>query len=538
VSPAAAGSRPLAPALGLLLALAGGCGADGSAELLTARRGDLEVQLGLRGTLQAVRDVSIKSPRWGEIKRMAVNGSLVKAGDTVLELVADDAENSARELRSDVEVRAAELRQAEQEVSSADRAAGKRLAVAKLDRELQDAYLKELAARPTERELAEAGSRLDLAKALLAAAEEAVGLVRELVKSGYAPQEDLRQAEREVLAVRAELAAAESRLQAVKAGPTAFERQQAAVRLEAAQLAEESAAKSIQVTKELGESKLARCTRRLEREKEKLTEAERKLDESSVKCPVDGLVLYAQRRWGGTWQVGYQVWQGATVMTVPELSRMKVTVQVPAERVRELEGRSDLAARIRVVALADKLFSGKVAKVSAIGRDEFEGLDPATSEKLGRAERQVFEAEVVLDEEDRRLRPGLSAEAKIVLKRVPDAVIVPITALAMVPRPAAPAGAAPLEKPGPAGRRAPGAGGEGAGRDGRRPPATAILWVKTAGGFQERTVRVLARNEFEAAVEGPVEAGDRLYPGRAPGAKKPGAAEPKPAAPAPAGGRP
>jgi len=301
--------RGLRPGMGLLAVLAlllgAGCGSDNGPQLAAARRGDLEVELALRGTLRAVQEVTIKSPRWGEIKRMAANGSTVKAGDTVLEMVADDVETSVREIRAEVEVGAAELRRAEQEVAVANRAAAMRLAATKLDRELEEAHVKELAARPTERELTEAAARLDLAKALLAAAEEAVGLVRELVKSGYAPQEDLRSAERDVLAARAELAAAESRSETVKAGPTASERQAADVLLQAARLAEESARRGVEVTKELGDAKLARFRRRLEREKEKLAESERKLEESSVKCPVNGVVLYAPRRWGGNWQVGY-----------------------------------------------------------------------------------------------------------------------------------------------------------------------------------------------------------------------------------------
>jgi len=558
------------PVVAALALLASGCSDDDSAKLLAARRGDLEVQIALRGTLQAVQGDSIKSPRWGEIRRMAPNGSMVKAGDKVLELVSDDAESAVRAHRSDVEIGAAELRQARQEVASSTRAAEMRREAARLDRELQEANLKELAARPTERELTDASSRLALAKALLVSAEEAVTLVADLVKSGYAPQEDLRSAERDVLAAKAELAAAESNFETVKAGPTVSERQAAAVRLEAARLAEESATKNIQVNKEWGDMKLARFERRLEREKEKLEESERKLGDSTVACSVDGVVLYAPRRWGGNWQVGQQVWQGATVMTVPNLSRMKLTVQVPAERVREIEGRRDLAARVRVVALPGREIAGRLTRVSAIGKDEFENLDPATAEKVGRAERQVFEAEVELDAEDPTLRPGLSAEAQLVLRRVRDAVIVPLAALniqppsavsappAMGPGPGKegpapnPPRTAPQQQPppagaaagGPAGEGRRGPRGEGAGRGGRRTPQIALVYVRSGKAFEERTVKILARSEFEAAVEGPVQAGDLLYPGRP--AKFVKTAEPaapaEPAKPAeagpPPGGRP
>ena len=435
-------------ALSLAL-LAAGCGEEDAAGLLAARRGGLEVELALRGTLQAVQGASIKSPRGGEIKRMADNGSLVKAGETVLELVDDDIEDAVREHRSQVEICASELREAEQEVASSNKWAEMRRDAARLDRELQEANLKELEARPTEREKTEATTRLELARALLAASQEAVGLVRDLVASGYAPQEDLRSAERDVLAARAELAAAESRLETVKAGPTASERQAAAVRRQAATIAEQSAEKRIEVTKEWGRAKLARFTRRLEREKEKLTEVERKLAESVVACPADGVVLYAPRRWGGNWQTGQRVWPGATIMTVPNLAKMKVSVQVPAERVRELESRRDLAAHVRVGALPGRTFAGRLTKVSDIGRDEFENLDQATAEKVGRAERQVFEAEVEIDEKDRKLLPGCSAEVRLVLQQVSDATIVPMAALTLKADTARPTAEKPPEPAAP-----------------------------------------------------------------------------------------
>ena len=515
----------LALSLALLVA---GCGDEDSAGLLAARRGGLEVELALRGTLQAVQGASIKSPRGGEIKRMADNGSLVKAGEKVLELVDDDIEDDVREHRSQVDICTSELRQVEQEVASSNKWAEMRRDAARLDRELQQANVKELEARPTERELTDATSRLELARTLLAASQEAVGLVRDLVASGYAPQEDLRSAERDVLAARAELAAAESRLETVKAGPTASERQAAAVRLQAATIAERSAEKRIEVTGEWGRAKVARFTRRLDREKEKLAEVERRLAESVVACPADGVVLYAPRRWGGNWQTGQRVWPGATIMTVPNLAKMKVSVQVPAERVRELEKRKDLAAHVRVGALPGRIFSGTLTKVSDIGRDEFENLDPATAEKVGRAERQVFEAEVELDEEDGKLLPGCSAEVRLVLQQVSDAIIVPMAALTIkadAARPTAekPSGAAARPTAGPpgagtpedrGGRRSQRGGREGRGRGERRTPQSALVYVRTDSGFEERTVRVLARNEYEAAVDGPVAAGDLLYPGK------------------------
>jgi multidrug efflux pump subunit AcrA (membrane-fusion protein) len=570
MSPRAAAWPPAAVAL--LALLLPGCGSEDAGLLVPARRGDIEVGVELRGVLQAAQDTPIRSPRWGEIKRLAPNGSAVKTGDVVLELADDWIADAVRSLRADVEVSAAELGRAEREVAAANRDAEMRLAAARLDLELEVAKGKELEARPTARELADAQAGLELAKTLLAASQEAAGLVAELVKSGYAPQEDLRQAERDTLSAKAALAAAESQLQAVRAGATTFERQQAAVQLESAKLTLDSAAKNVETVKKTGAVKLARFQTRLEQDRAKLADNERQLAMSAVSCPVDGIVLHAPRRGGGLWQAGTRAWDGATIMSVPNLSRMKVLVQVPAERMRDVEGRKGLPARVRIAALSGKAFSGKLTKVSPIGKDEFEGLDPSTADKLGRSGRQVFDAEVVLDEEDRRLRPGLSAQACIVLQHLADQVGVPLVALSLDPLPAAaldaptparkrpdvrsetdvdpPPAAAPRKartgarRPADAGAAEEGKGGEeqsGKGRnDAGRPAQSGTIYVKTSSGFEARRVRVLARNDFEAAVDGPVQAGDLLYPGRPPGAgpkasaetKAPGSAPGTPAAPA------
>jgi hypothetical protein len=100
-----------------------GCGQEDNSRLLTARRGDLDVEITLRGTLRAVQGDSIKSPRWGEIKRMAANGSAVKAGEKVLELVSDQEETAVQTGRSDVEIATSELGQARQEVATSQRGA-------------------------------------------------------------------------------------------------------------------------------------------------------------------------------------------------------------------------------------------------------------------------------------------------------------------------------------------------------------------------------------------------------------------------------
>jgi HlyD family secretion protein len=499
--------------LGLAAALGPGCGAGGpSVPLLRARRGDLEVLLELQGTLRPVNQQSIKAPRWGEIRRMAPNGSQVTAGQIVLELDSEDTENAIHEHRADVAVANAELRQVEKEIEKSRRQAQLRRAATRLARELAESRLKELQARPTERELIDARGKVQLAQALVQAGTDSLELIRELVEKGYAAGTELRSAELELAQAKADLAASRSRLATVQAGPPTSELKEASIRLQQARLAEQSAENNLLIVKEWTEAKLARFTRRLERENEKLAEAERRLSEYQAAAPNNGVVLYAPRRWGGQWQPGQRVWQGATIMSIPEMSRMKVIIQVPASSVRTLESLGEVAARVRVPALPERVFSARLTKMGSIGRDEFDQLDSSTAGKLGRAERQVFEAEVELQEEDARLKPGFTAEAELILQSTRDAVIVP--RMALLQRTAGGRGRRRGLRAGSRGSR------ERSGAD------QALVYVRSESGFEPHEVEVICRTRFEAAVRGPVRENDVLYPGRPPGAKLPPPPEP------------
>ncbi len=487
----------------LALVVLSGCGdAQPDSALLPARRGDLEMVLRLEGNLAPLNERSIKSPSWGEIRSLAPNGSQVKRGQVVLELDSERLDKSLREHQANVTVHRAELRQVEQEVEKTRRSAELHHASAKLDLALERAKFNELRARPTKRELIAAQSGVDLARELVKAGVDTATLIRELVESGYAAKDELRAADLDLVRARADLAGALASQQTVKAGASTTDRQEAAIRVQQALLSEQSAKRSIQRVNEWADSKLARFRRRVQREEEKLAEARRAMSQYRVTAPNDGMVLHAKRRWGGTWQPGRHVWQGATIMSIPDLSGMKLIVQIPADWVRKLRAEDKLTARVKTCAIPERVFDARLTKISTVGRDEFERLDPSTAGKLGRAERQVFEAEIELLGKDDRLKPGFGAEAEIVARRVTDAIIVPRLVLT----------ARRSSRPGRTGPRQSQAR---AGSAGHR-PASARVYVQAPAGFELRRVTVIAASRFEAAVEGDLKPGDLLYPGRPP----------------------
>ncbi len=132
-----------------------------------------------------------------------------------------------------------------------------------------------------------------------------------------------------------------------------------------------------------------------------------------------GIVVYEKiRRPEGVRKikVGDQVWGGRTLISLPDLSRIQVIVQVGEMDVKRVkEGQK---AFVRLDAYPGPVFHGQVTKV-------FSMANPS----LNAPNVQVFEMIIDIEEEDARLKPGMSAAAEIVLETIPDALSIPLEAV-------------------------------------------------------------------------------------------------------------
>jgi len=114
--------------------------------------------------------------------------------------------------------------------------------------------------------------------------------------------------------------------------------------------------------------------------------------------------------------VGDQVWSGKPLLDIPDLSKMQVRCligEMDIERVRIGQG-----ANIRLEAFPGPVFSGVTSELATMA-----------SPQPGAPDIQVFELVIDIDEQDDRLKPGMSAEVEIILEVVPDVLSIPLTAL-------------------------------------------------------------------------------------------------------------
>jgi hypothetical protein len=137
-------------------------------------------------------------------------------------------------------------------------------------------------------------------------------------------------------------------------------------------------------------------------------------------APADGIVQYPindRHRWGGGDRVaaGERVYEGQTLVVLPDTSQMLVSTRIH-EADRHLVGEG-LPCVVTVPAVPGESFTGKISKIDRFADSENRWLNPDLKE---------HEAEILLDATDAPLSPGDSAEVKILIDTIEDALVVPV----------------------------------------------------------------------------------------------------------------
>lgn len=123
--------------------------------------------------------------------------------------------------------------------------------------------------------------------------------------------------------------------------------------------------------------------------------------EVKVKTPISGTVgyLYLDK--------GMSIVMGVPIAMIVELSEVKVKLRVPEVVLPKVN--LGMGAEVRVAAYPQRTFPGKVIRLSPV-------LDPFSKMAL---------CEVVVDNPEKTLKPGMFAKVKIVLDEVTDALVIP-----------------------------------------------------------------------------------------------------------------
>lgn len=202
-----------------------------------------------------------------------------------------------------------------------------------------------------------------------------------------------------------------------------------------------------------------------------LRQSERSIAALTLKAPSAGMVNlmpnFRARMMMGPgssppdFREGDRAWGGAAVAELPDLTTIRITGRVDETDRGRLK--VDQTASVRVDAVPDKELPGRVAVISALAKPDFSSWPVQKN----------FDLAVQLNQGDPRLRPGMSANARIAVDRTPNSVLIPLEAIFS--------------------------------KNGR-----STVYVQSGGKFEERVVELGRRNVSQAIVLKGLRGGERV----------------------------
>jgi HlyD family secretion protein len=373
------------------------------------KTGEFVDTLEIRGEIRPLKSIVVTSPLQSgdlQIVKLAKNGSMVKAGEVVVQFDGSTLQRTIQEKQS-------ELKQSEAEIEQAG-AQGRLTAEQNATALMKAKYDIERARLDINK--GETVSRIEneKAKLVLADADQKLLEIEEKIKS------DKTSAEAEVFGKQRK-------------------REKALADLQRAQLG---------------------------------------LQKLEVRSPADGMInVLTNYRSGGMFGEGGQefregdrAWPGAAILELPDLSSIHLEARLEeADRGRLNPGQD---ATVRIEAVPGRDFKARIERISLLARPDFaSGWPPPRNFDLG----------LILLEGDPRIRPGMTAVARIATERIPGVMLVPAEAIFQ--------------------------------RDG-----STVVYRVAGAKFEERRVDVSRRGREQAIVTSGLAPGDRIAT-RRPGAE-------------------
>lgn len=184
------------------------------------------------------------------------------------------------------------------------------------------------------------------------------------------------------------------------------------------ELSLQQAKQKIESQKVIDKAALARSELRVRQAELRLKEAQQGLADLTVRAPKSGMVVL-QEIWTGSGRAkvkeGDSPYPRQPLVTIPDLAQMKVKTKVNEVDISRVH--RDQPVIITLDALPGPIFNGKVHTIAALARRE------------GDSEVKVFDVEVLIDGSHEVLKPGMTAQCKIVTGKIDSVISVPLEAV-------------------------------------------------------------------------------------------------------------
>lgn len=155
----------------------------------------------------------------------------------------------------------------------------------------------------------------------------------------------------------------------------------------------------------------------IRQDEERLEEAHQTLNKLFVVAPAPGIAIIS-RNWStnNKFQLGDQCWSSQQLIQLPDLSTLKAKVNINEVDITKIT--KGLKVQIRPDAFSDSTFTGYVATIANLAQN-----------KDNKSSIKVFPVEIVINEYNKNLLPGLTVSCRIIVDEVPDVMYIPLEAL-------------------------------------------------------------------------------------------------------------
>lgn len=196
-----------------------------------------------------------------------------------------------------------------------------------------------------------------------------------------------------------------------------IKRREIELNLEKAGIALERAKEQIGNRRRIQQEEQKQMQLSIDEDEARLKEAHETLDKLSMVSPSDGIAIISHN-WStqNKYQIGDQMWPNNTLMQLPNLSKLKTKININEVDISYIT--RDLRVEVKPDAFSDSTFTGRVIHVAnlAVNKDNNSNI-------------KVFPVEILLDQTNKNLLPGLTVSCRVVIDEIEDVQYIPLEAL-------------------------------------------------------------------------------------------------------------
>jgi RND family efflux transporter MFP subunit len=392
----------------------------------TATIGDFDILVTDKGELESAESVQVlcEVEGGGKLTTILPEGSQVKKGDVVARFDTDVLLKGINEQEVKWETADGKEKAAVSELEVQKNKAESEIAKAELALTLADIDLEAYQGGEYQVELDKRKGALELARRNMREAEDNLSFTHGMVKRGFSQLEQIRLMELTHEEKKYAVQQQEADLEVF----TRFTRKRkitelAAKAKEAARDLERTKKSQAAATeKAANEASGARKTADLE--KRQLARLREQLSKCEVKAPGPGIVIYWKRFWDDSSRIrpGASVVFQQPIFNLPDLNRMNVKMKVHESMVKKVK--PGLKCTMKLDALPGQILHGEVVSVATLAQgDDWRGSGVKEYDTI---------VSITDMPTDAGLRPGMSADVKILAKKVPNALTVPVQSITEV----------------------------------------------------------------------------------------------------------